>query len=45
MPQVVLTNAQSAPSSGQQGPGTVTCTEAEREGFVNAGYGTRVAGT
>jgi len=45
MPEVVLTNSQAVPSSGESGPGTVTCTEAEAEQFVAAGYGTRVAGT
>ncbi len=45
MPQVNLCNGQIAQSSGQSGPGTVTCTEAEADAFVAAGYGTRVAGT
>ncbi len=45
MPQVVLTNAQEVPSTGDRGPGTVSCSEAEAEMYVAAGYGTRVAGT
>ncbi len=45
MPQVVLTNAQEVPSTGDRGPGTVNCSESECEAFVLAGYGVRVAGT
>ena len=47
MPEVILANSQVVAASGHQGPGQVTCTEAEAEAeqFVAAGYAQRAAGT